>query len=397
MELIIYSEFFIERLNVALTFNVKPESETFNQSLSTNQKNHTWNASLLTKNELTNQSNENPNKMINDTFAEWDTWETISAVKEALEIYHNVTLIEADLNAFEKFKELKPTIVFNIAEGFNGVSREAQIPAMLDMLNIPYSGSDALTLSICLDKARTKEILSYHNIPTAKFKVINDLNELNEFDSTKQNKNSQKNFGNTSLKYPLIVKPNSEGSSKGIFTSSIVKNKKELKREVERILFEYNQSALIEEFLSGREFTVAILGNGTEAQVLPIIEINYKEFPEDFTPIYSYEAKWILDTPENPLDIFQCPAKINSKLEEQIKKISLSTYNILRCKDWSRIDIRLDQNGIPNIIEVNPLPGILPNPEENSCFPKAARTAGISYNEMINRVLYFAAKRNNLI
>lgn len=397
MELIIYSEFFIERLNVALTFNVKPESETFNQSLSTYQKTLQWNASLLNKNELLNQSNENPNKIINDTFAEWDTWETISAVKEALEIYHNVTLIEADLNAFEKFKELKPTIVFNIAEGFNGVSREAQIPAILDMLNIPYSGSDALTLSICLDKARTKEILSYHNIPTAKFKVINDINDLNEFDSTKQNKNSRKNFFGTSLKYPLIVKPNSEGSSKGIFTSSIVKNKKELKREVERILFEYNQSALVEEFLSGREFTVAILGNGLEAEVLPIIEINYKEFPEDFTPIYSYEAKWILDTPENPLDIFQCPANINSKLEEQIKKISLSTYNILRCKDWSRIDIRLDLNGIPNIIEVNPLPGILPNPEENSCFPKAARTAGISYNEMINRVLYFAAKRNNLI
>ncbi len=381
LELIIYSEFFIDRLNVALTFNVKPESETFNQSLSTYQK--------------TRQ--QNSNTIIYDTFAEWDTWETIDAVKEALEVYHNVTLIEADLNAFEKFKELKPTIVFNIAEGFNGVSREAQIPAMLDMLNIPYTGSDALTLLICLDKARTKEILSYYNIPTAKFKVINDLNDLNEFYFLQQNRNVQKNSFGGYPKYPLIVKPNAEGSSKGIFASSIVKNKKELKREVERILFEYNQSALVEEFLSGREFTVAILGNGNEAKVLPIVEINYKEFPEDFTPIYSYEAKWILDTPENPLDIFHCPADIDLNLEEQIKKVCLATYNVLHCKDWSRIDIRLDKNGIPNIIEINPLPGILPNPEENSCFPKAARTAGISYSEMINKVLYFAAKRNKLI
>lgn len=249
------------------------------------------------------------------------------------------------------------------------------------MLNIPYSGSDPLTLSICLDKARTKEILSYYKIPNAKFLVVDDIEQL-------------KNIG---LELPLIVKPIGEGSSKGIYSSSFVNNNNDLLLEVKRIINEYNQPALIEEFLPGREFTVAIIGNNGDAETLPIVEISYQDFPKDFIPIYSYEAKWILDTREKPLDVFSCPAKLDKSLENQIKETALKTYKVLRCRDWSRIDLRLDKNNIPNIIEVNPLPGILPNPEDNSCFPKAARTAGLSYNEMINKVLYLAAKRHNLI
>jgi D-alanine-D-alanine ligase len=353
------------RLNVALTFNVKPESDnTFKEILSPNP-----NFSLAEQ------------KKGVDTFAEWDTWSTIKAVKEALEEYSAVSLIEADDNAFENLRALRPDIVFNIAEGFNRTSREAQIPAILDMLNIPYTGSDPLTLSICLDKARTKEILTYHNIPNAKFYAASSTEELGKID----------------FNYPLIVKPVSEGSGKGIFSTSFVNNINELTKEVERITVEYDQEALIEEFLPGREFTVAVLGNDDEAEVLPVIEIDYKEFPDGFIPIYSYEAKWILDTKENPLDLFTCPAKIDKALEEEIKSTVLKAYKKLRCRDWSRIDVRLDKNGVVNIIEINPLPGILPDPNENSCFPKAARTAGVNYSEMINRVLYSAAKRYRLI
>jgi len=351
-------------LNVALTFNVKPEVGAFIEELSPIQ----------------NISGTQPQKSA-DTFAEWDTWETINAVKDAIETFHTVELIEADHNAYEKLKESKCDIVFNIAEGFNGLSREAQIPAILDMLNKPYSGSDPLTLSICLDKARTKEILSYYKIPNAKFLVIDQIEQLN----------------NIKLDFPLIVKPIGEGSSKGIYSSSFVNKKNELMLEVERILNEYNQPALIEEFLPGREFTVAIIGNNGSAEVLPIVEISYKDFPEDFIPIYSYEAKWILDTREKPLNIFSCPAKLDYTLENKIKETALKTFKVLRCRDWSRIDLRLDKNNIPNIIEVNPLPGILPNPVDNSCFPKAARTVGLSYTEMINKVLYVAAKRYSLI
>ena len=252
---------------------------------------------------------------------------------------------------------------------------------MLDMLQIPYTGSDPLTLATCLDKARTKEILSYHNIPTAPFLIANETDQIK----------------NINLTFPLFVKPVWEGSSKGIFSSCFVDNMKELKEQVERIITEYSQPALIEEFLSGREFTVAILGNGDQAEVLPIVEINYNDFPDGFIPVYSYEAKWILDTKENPLDVFSCPAKLTSEIETKIKQVALNAYKTLRCRDWSRIDIRMNADNVPNIIEINPLPGILPDPKENSCFPKAARTAGISYDEMLNKVLLAAARRYNLL
>ncbi len=290
-------------------------------------------------------------------------------------------MVEANNDSFLKLKELKPDIVFNFAEGLSGFNRESQIPALLEMLQLPYSGSDALTLGICLDKSRAKEILTYHKISNAKFLVANRMEDIK----------------NSSFDFPLIVKPISEGSSKGIFSSSFVKNKKELEDEVQRILSSYNQPALIEEFLPGREFTVAIIGNDDDANVLPIIEILYEDFPEDVVPLYSYEAKWILDTKENSFDVFECPAKINSKLEAEIKETVLRTYNVLRCKDWSRIDVRLDKKGIPNIIEINPLPGIMPDPNENSSFPKAARVAGMTYNQMIQNVLYSAAKRYDLL
>jgi len=316
-----------------------------------------------------------------DTYAEWDTWETVNAVKDAIAEFHNVTLVEANNDAFLKLKELKPDIVFNFAEGLIGVNRESHMPAILEMLQLPYLGSDALTLGICLDKSRAKEIFTYHKIPNAKFLVADKVEDIAKAD----------------FEFPLIVKPISEGSSKGIFSSSFVKNKKELEDEVRRIVSSYNQPALIEEFLPGREFTAAVLGNGEEAEVLPIIEILYEEFPKDIVPLYSYEAKWILDTKENEFNVFDCPAKLDKTLENQIKESVLRTYNVLRCRDWSRIDIRLDKNGVPNIIEINPLPGIMPDPNENSSFPKAARAAGMNYNQLIQSALYHAAKRYNLL
>ncbi|MBT8386464.1 MAG: ATP-grasp domain-containing protein [Ignavibacteria bacterium] len=358
------SSTFNSRLNVALTFNVKPESETFSQDLPPTQDKS---ASEL--------------QLSSDTFAEWDTWETINALKDAIACLHDVTLIEADESAYEKFKDLKPDIVFNIAEGLNGVNRESQIPAMLDMLQIPYTGCDALTLGICLDKGRTKEILSYHNIPNAKFLVVDKLEVV-----------PTNNFS-----YPVIVKPVSEGSSKGIFSSSLVKSHHDLNDEAMKVINQYNQPALIEEFLPGREFTVAILGNGSNARALPIIEINYEKFPADVVPLYSYEAKWILDTKESDFDVFECPAKLDVKLADEIKNTALKGYKVLNCKDWSRVDLRLDKNNIPNIIEINPLPGIMPDPTENSSFPKAARAAGMDYNQMIQSVLYAAAERYNLV
>ncbi len=353
---------------VGLTYNVKKEIEE-RKNLDNNISKYI-NETLL----------KNYPDRIDDTYAEWDSIETIEAIKNALEEFENeVILIEADENAYYKIKNIKPSIVFNVAEGFYGASRESQIPSLLEMLNIPYTGSDSITIGICHDKSRCKEILSYYKIPNPDFFIMNGKCDFKI------------------SKYPKFVKPLHEGSSKGIYNTSVVYNENELKNEIERIKELYNQPALVEDFIDGKEFTVAMLGNGDNVRVLPIVEINLDEVPKDFHKIYSYEVKWFFDTRENKLDIFKCPAEINEATYKNIEKVAKDTFLKLRLKDWARIDIRLDKNNVPNIIEVNPLPGILPNPDDNSCYPKAARVAGMSYNQMINSVLNEAKKRYNLI
>jgi D-alanine-D-alanine ligase len=175
-----------------------------------------------------------------------------------------------------------------------------------------------------------------------------------------------------------------------------VRNSKQLKEEIRRVLGDYRQPALVEKFLPGREFTVALLGNGSEIEVLPIVEIQFEELPGHINPIYSFEAKWIWDTVENPLEIFACPARLSAPLEKKIGSVCRAAYLALRVRDWCRIDVRLDEAGKPCILELNPLPGILPDPDANSCFPKAARTAGMDYAQLINRVLDIACRRVGL-
>lgn len=314
-----------------------------------------------------------------DWDAEWDTEETVDAVRSALLTHHEVTKIEADENTVEILKNLRPDIVFNIAEGKDGSNRESYIPAVLEMLGIPYTGSDPMTLSLCLDKGRAKEILSFYKISTPRFQVISSITERIKV----------KNF-------PLIVKPLYEGSSKGIRNEALVFTTADLKKRVEEVITQYCQPAIIEEYLNGREFTAALMGNDGDTKVLPVVEIKFDSLPKDINPIYSYEAKWIWDKADNPLEIFQCPTDIDDKLKERIEEIALKAYKILRCRDWCRIDVRLASDGSPYILELNPLPGILPKAEDNSCFPKAARTAGMSYNEMILSILNIARKRYGL-
>ncbi len=153
---------------------------------------------------------------------------------------------------------------------------------------------------------------------------------------------------------------------------------------------------LVEEFLPGAEFTCAILGNGRGARVLPLVGMNFAALPDGALPVYGYEAKWVWDRPENPLEIFECPARIGKALQREVEKTALDAYRVLGCRDWSRIDVRLDAAGVPNVVEVNPLPGILPDPADNSCFPKAARAAGMSYDQLIQACLVYAAQRQGV-
>ena len=362
----------LKRLNVALVYNVRKEVVGDASGAAAGAEKANGKKYFASRPE--------PEQTKADTYAEWDTEETILAVKTALDQNHNVTLIEANEEVYKNLLDAQPDIVFNIAEGLRGPSREAQVPAILEMLGIPYTGSDPLTLGICLDKSRAKEILAFYGIPTPKFAVIDAVDQLDRI----------------ALPLPCIVKPLHEGSSKGIYDASVVRTADDLRCQVQKILAEYDEPALVEKFLAGREFTVAVLGNGEDLRVLPIVEIRFDSLPEGVNPIYSFEAKWIWDTVENPIDVHECPAKIDPALQREIENICRNTFRVLRCRDWCRIDIRLDESGKPNVLELNPLPGILPNPEEHSCFPQAARAAGMDYRTMINTVLEAGIKRCRL-
>ena len=333
-----------------------------------------------------------------DEYAEWDSEETIAAVERALSACGEVIRLEANQDFPERLRRERPDIVFNIAEGATGVNREAHVPAICEFFGIPYSGSDPFSLSLCLDKARTKEWLSYHGVRTAPFVLIRDVAELESFLGGKRSRNGKRDL--SSFLGPrssgLFAKPVHEGSSKGITEKNFCRTTDELRAQVHFLLERYEQPVLVEEYLPGAEFTCAILGNGNAARVLPIVGINFDALPEGAVPVYGFEAKWLWDRPENPLEMFECPARIDEALASEIKRVALRAYQVLGCRDWSRIDVRLDAAGEPNVVEVNPLPGILPNPEDNSCFPKAARVAGISYESLIQSCLRAAAEREGV-
>ena len=342
-----------------------------------------------------------------DEFAEWDSADTIDAVANALSALGDVIRLEANADFPQNLRDARPDIVFNIAEGLRGVNREAHVPAICEFYGIPYSASDPFTLSLCLDKVRTKEALAYHGVTTAPFSVALGKRDwgLGTGDWEENARRDERAVPSSpralvpsphSLRFPLFVKPVHEGSSKGITEANYCRTPDELQAQVEFLLERYEQPVLIEEYLPGAEFTCAVLGNGSSARVLPIVGMNFEALPDGALPVYGFEAKWIWDRPEKPLEIFECPARITEELRSAIEDVVLRAYRVLGCRDWSRIDVRLDAAGKPNVVEVNPLPGILPNPADNSCFPKAARAAGMSYDELIQACLVHAAERQGI-
>jgi D-alanine-D-alanine ligase len=368
---------------IGLAYNQKPEPTELASPVSEGGRQEDG--------ELSRPDEEPPSKTVGlsiaeliarDEFAEWDSPTTIAAVESALSRLGKVIRLEAKEDFPERLRQARPDIVFNIAEGFHGVNREAHVPAICEFFGIPYTGSDPFTLSLCLDKARTKETLTFHGIPTPKFAVVEGLGEIES--------------RTADLLLPLFVKPLHEGSSKGITDANLCWDRPHLLRQVKFLLENYDQPVLVEEYLPGKEFTCAVLGNGADAAVLPIVGMNFDSLPKGALPIYSFDAKFVWDRPENPLDIFQCPARITRDLQASIERVTLDAFRVLGCRDWARIDVRLDAAGVPNVLEVNPLPGILPDPADNSCLPKAARAAGIGYDELIQNCLKYAAARQGV-
>jgi D-alanine-D-alanine ligase len=318
-----------------------------------------------------------------DEYAEWDSAETIHAVARALARHGEVIRLEATDDFPQRLRAARPDIVFNIAEGLRGPNREAHVPAICEFYGIPYSGSDPFTLALCLDKARTKEILRAHGVPTADWSLIRTTSDLAAFD---------RHDWHT----PLFAKPVHEGSSKGITERNLVREPVRLEPVVRELLDTYQQPVLVEHFLPGAEFTCGVLGNGATTRVLPIVAIKFEALPEGALPIYGFEAKWLWDRADDPLEIFECPAKLEPALRAEIEDVVLRTFRALGCRDWARIDVRLDAHGHANVVEVNPLPGILPDPADNSCLPKAARAVGLEYDALIGAALHAAAARQGV-
>jgi D-alanine-D-alanine ligase len=279
--------------------------------------------------------------------AEFDEPETTQAIHAAIvESGYECVDVEADEDAYGKLKKLKGSVdlAFNVAEGLRGEIREAQIPAILEMLGIPYTHSGALAHAISLDKALTKKIWQYHGLPTPKFVAIGA---------------SDKPYVE-GLEFPVLVKPNSEGSSKGVFNDNLIDDPEKLTAKIREIQRAYGDGVMVEEFLPGREFTVTVMGN-REPYMLPIVEQNYDIFPDHLKKFASYEAKLLFeDSLPNSRDAYICPAKLPSSLAKLIEKLCISALETIHCRDIVRIDLRLDAKGKPSLLEINTLPGMLP-------------------------------------
>ena len=305
-----------------------------------------------------------------DANAEFDHPSTIDVIADAIEANNfKVERIGNAGNLLERLASLKVDIVFNISEGVTGRNRESQVPAILEMAGIPFVGADALTLGLTLDKVMAKKIFIADKIPTPKFFEVNSSEQLSNFNH---------------FKFPLIVKPRFEGSSKGLSESSRVETKEGLKEQVEYITNTYKQPALIEEFISGQEFTVAIIGN-EEPEIMPVVQIKIDGKLKLNDKFYTF-ARITSDRLE-----YVCPAKISAELKKTLDELALKTYRAVECRDFGRVDFRVDQEGKSYVLEINPLPSL----STEDVFKLVAESVGITYEDIIGKILKSAIKRYN--
>jgi D-alanine-D-alanine ligase len=324
-----------------------------------------------------------------DAGAEYDRAETVEALAAALERDgHWVHICRADYTLTETLRNLRPDICFNIAEGVTGDSREAQVPALCEMLDIPYTASRILANALSLDKPQTKRVWQSHGLPTPHYQVFQSPDEPLD----------------PGLELPLLVKPAREGTGMGIDQRAVVHTPAELRQRVAWVLKTYRQPALVEQFLPGREFTVGFIGNRGLAQtrrrpwlydasgyhVFPILEL---DSGQSSTPgVYGHAAKGVeiggVGAPE-----YICPARVTDELREALIDLGLRAAEALEACDVSRVDIRLDAHGAPQLLEINTLPGLNPALSD-LCIMAAAE--GMSYDVLITEILYLAAERYGL-
>ena len=329
-----------------------------------------------------------------DMWDDLDSETTINAITAALESGgHQVTFLEGDNTLFDNLRQLKPDICFNICEGHFGDARESQVPAILEMLRIPYTGSKVLTLALTLDKPMTKRILTYHGLPTPPFQVFERVNEpLND-----------------DLAFPLFVKPSREGTGMGVSAENIVRDEAALRIQLRRLFERYDQPVLAETFIDGREITVGVIGNLTSPvawripedeeapriskglHCFPPLEIDLSRYSEEEGGVYTSRIKTELVHEFHYL----CPAPLTAEQIEELNWLTAATFRVTGCQDAARVDFRFDanDNNKPYILEINPLPGLN---EEYSDLCIEAKADGWSYAELVNGILNEAIARYEL-
>ncbi len=347
-----------------------------------------WRVAVLAN--IKDESKPRPSNVPPDAYADYDSIETVHAIQAAIESEgHETRFIEANRDLPFALREYQPDICFNIAEGLGGDAREAQVPALLELMGIPYTGSRVLTNAIALDKTLTKRIWRDRRLPVAPFQEFTTGDEPLR----------------PELKFPLFVKPAREGTGMGVDAEARVNNEAELRRRVRYVIQTYQQPALVETYLPGREFTVGQIGRPDARRYsrhpewydadgfhrFPILELNTT--PAVTPGIYGHEAKaTAIGAPGAPEYI--CPALLEPELARKLHHLALRAHLVLGALDISRVDIRLDAEGQPRLLEINPLPGLAPN-YSDLCLMAAAE--GIAYRDLILEILHLGASRWGLL
>ena len=306
-----------------------------------------------------------------DTNAEFDHPQTIDLIVRAIEsLGFQVKRIGNASSLLKNLEHLDVDILFNISEGLKGRNRESQVPVLLEMKGIPFVGSDGLTQALTLDKLMAKKIFLAEAIPTPKFFQVKHATSLINTDH---------------LKFPLIAKPRFEGSSKGIDSGARIENLEELLKRAEHIINTYNQPVLVEEFIKGKEFTVAIVGNDSP-EVLPPVQIKIAGQLDLGEKFYTFAY-----VSSNELE-YVCPAPISKDLEDKLKDLARRAYQAVDCRDFGRVDFRVDEQDNPYVLEVNSLPCLA----SDDVFMLIPQVLNITYPQMLGKILESAFKRYNL-
>jgi D-alanine-D-alanine ligase len=296
---------------------------------------------------------------------------TVKDLKKVLSKEFKCIDLVLDHNLIDNIKREKVDLAFNLCNGILGESRLSQLPAILEYAGIPYTGSSPLGHGLAYNKIISCKIFKESGIPTPEFTYVHTLDDINKIN----------------LKFPILIKPKDEGSSRGIQEDSLVFDEESLVRKVREDLKIYNPPIMLTEYIEGREFTVGVLGNGSNVSALPILEIDFSNIPDHLNKFYSFEVKFKYEDET----IYHIPAKLKETTRKKIENTAIRAFKSLGLKDYARVDIRL-KDEIPYVLEINSLPGL---DKDHSDICKMANASGIGYEGLVMKIVNSAMKRYN--